>query len=201
MRKSALLLIAAFALAGCSSPAEGESASATSTAEVTAQPATPSPSSAPTPSAEPPTTPAALTVEEAAQTYLDGVCPSNAAVRALSDEANTAFTAGVPLNVAAANEKAAATRDSYRTLVEKFTADTTVWPELVDADIDALVETIYTDVALTGQMADAPDEATFIGSWNVWTDPVRQAETSGVPQKIRAKLELPADSKASCEGR
>lgn len=165
MRKSALLLIAAFALAGCSSAAEGESAGATSTAEVTSQSVNPSPSSEPAPSAETPRTPGALTVDEAAQTYLDGVCPSNAAVRALSDEANSAFTSGVPLNVAAANEKAAATRDSYRALVEKFTADTTVWPELVDADIDALVESIYTEVALTGQMADAPDEATFIGSW------------------------------------
>ncbi|MDN4611480.1 hypothetical protein [Arthrobacter burdickii] len=144
---------------------------------------------------------ASLTVPEAGEFYLDGVCPVNFANDDLALEVNRAYILDEPMNMKAVNEKAATARDAYRSVIEKFSADTAAWPEVVDADVDVVVDNWYTDVSITNQMAEISDQASFETLWSVWTDPASQVNTSGTPQKIRAKLGLSPDLSTSCEGR
>ncbi|MHA7292462.1 hypothetical protein [Arthrobacter sp. HLT1-21] len=142
-----------------------------------------------------------MTITAAGDMYLNSVCPSNEAAAELSEEVNGAIDVGTPLDIAAVNAKAAEARDAYRSTIDQLSSVDVLWPEIVVPDIEALVENIYGDVAATDQIAAAPNEEMFIPTWNAWIDPAAQATTAGTPQKIRAKLELPADAYASCEGR
>lgn len=142
-----------------------------------------------------------LTIQEAGELYLSGVCPANEAAQVFADEVNAAVQAGVPLDMAVVISKAAEARDAYRASIDLFSSESASWPEYVREDIDALLDMQYATVAATDQMASAPNQEIFVPVWDAWIDPAAQATTAGVPQKVRAKLELPADAYASCQGR
>lgn len=145
-----------------------------------------------TPSETP--SPVAMTVEEAGEFYLLHVCASNRASGQLNDASKT-----VPFNLERAKAEAATTRDAYRKVIEKFSAKETRWPTQVKNDVAEFVDALYGEVATTGHLAEAQDEAGFTITWNGWTDPAAQSSLGAVSQKIRAKLNLPADARGSCK--
>lgn len=167
-------------LAGCTAPADSGSTTETVPAS---QAGTPSPTSTPTP------TPEAMSVEDAANYYLDTVCPANAA----SETWNTATASGeFPAYKASAQPLV----DAYSAAAARFDDPTVLWPAQIEpADITALSNSYYADISILQGIANANTEAEAN-----FTFASRDA-AAAASQKIRARLGLAADTTSSCVGR
>lgn len=171
----ALLTITLLALSGCSAGAQAPTAAPTSQTAAT-----------PTPS------PTVLTIQEAGKVYLAAVCPAN-----LQSNKTTTVLQTEPFDLQAAKTEAAALRDAYRTTIQSLTDEKTLWPEAVKADITALTEVMYDDLTRAQNVASQTTQQDLISVWNSWTSAM--TNRPGTPQKIRLKLDLPADTTASCQ--
>ena len=162
-------------LAGCTTAATNNSAAA----PATTQTVTPTP----TP------TPEAMTVEAAADYYLDTVCPANAASAAWN--ANTASGQFEAYKV-----NAQPLADAYAAAAARFDDPSVLWPEVIDlADITTLSDTYYGDISVLQGLANATSEAEA-----AFTFASRDASATA-SQKVRARLGLGADTTASCADR
>ena len=178
MKLSTLTLTAAVGvvmLSGCTTAATNDPAAA----PATTQAATPTP----TP------TPEAMTVEAAADYYLDTVCPANAASAIWN-----ANTASGQFEAYKANAQPLA--DAYAAAAARFDDPSVLWPEVIDlADITTLSDTYYGDISVLQGLANATSEAEAS-----FTFASRDASATA-SQKVRARLNLGADTTASCAGR
>ena len=178
LKLSTLALVSALgvvALAGCTTTPASESAAAPVTAE--AETPTPTP------------TPEAMSVEVAADYYLDTVCPANAASAVWN--ANTASG-----QFEAYKSSAQPLADAYAAAAARFDDPTVLWPEVIDlADITTLSDTYYGDISVLQGLANATTEAEA-----AFTFASRDASATA-SQKVRARLNLGADTTASCTGR
>lgn len=169
----AVATLSVLLLAGCTSPAD--SGSATERVPVS-QSSTPSP----TPSPE------AMSVEDAANYYLDTVCPANAA----SETWNTATASG---EFTAYKAGAQPLADAYSVAAGRFDDPTVSWPAEIDsADIKALSNSYYADISILQGIANANSEAE--ANFNFANRDAAAASS----QKIRARLGLDSDTTVSC---
>ena len=179
MKLKASVAVAALSvlrLAGCTSPADSGSASETIPAS---QAATPSP----TP------TPEAMSVEDAANYYLDTVCPANAA----SEAWNTATASG---EFAAYKASAQPLVDAYSAAAARFDDPTVLWPAQVEAaDITALSSSYYADISVLQGIANAATETEANFAF------ANRDAAAAASQKIRARLGITSDTSSSCSGR
>lgn len=178
LKLSTLALVSALgvvALAGCTTTPISESAPAQT------------PSSVETPALSP--TPEAMSVEAAADYYLDTVCPANAA------------SATWNLNTAAgdfASYKAGAQplADAYSEAAARFDDPAVLWPaEIKLEDISVLSGSYYADVSVLQGIANANTEADATFTF------ASRDLAAAASQKIRARLGLPSDTTTSCRGR
>ncbi|WP_394553368.1 hypothetical protein ACDF64_03185 [Agromyces sp. MMS24-JH15] len=139
-----------------------------------------------------------LTIEEAGDRYLDIVCPSNAAVNALT----AAFTAteGSFLNGEAADlapVKAAAQvrMESTSVEIDLIEDESVIWPEEVTAHLTTLRDYSVAELATISSIVNAADyEEAYYAAWPDGTNVAPAA------QEIRRALELSPDTAASCVG-
>lgn len=145
------------------------------------------------PPVETPTpTPTEMTTADAGTFYLATVCPANAAQVAYNDAA-TAYDAAEVKDFAPLPAAAATARDAARTAAERLDDDTVIWPEKLVDDIEVIRDSYFGSVSAFGQQADATTIEQFIAvSWPS-TD-----EASAASQRLRSRLELPADTNEGC---
>jgi hypothetical protein len=134
-----------------------------------------------------------MTVAAAGSFYLANVCKSNAASDALSTVVSVD-----PFDLAGSQEKAKAYRDALRQVIVEFTKPEVLWPDAVKGDITVLVDGLYEAMGQAASLALTTTPSGFIESWNAYTDPATAKTTLPASQKVRLKLGLSADSKASC---
>lgn len=190
MKALQVSLVAALALTAtsCSLPAP-------STQQTTVS-ASPSGSTtvSPTPTPKPTPTPTAMTAKAAGAFYLATICKSNAA-----SAAQTAAVQAEPFDLAQAQARTRAYRDALRQTILEFTKRTTLWPAAVQPDIDSFVEGLYGEMSQAEIVAQSTNPTGFFDAWNAWTDPTAASPVHVASQKIRLKLGLAADAKASCK--
>lgn len=176
-----LVLAVAVLTASCSVPAA--TAPATSTSMAVTASATPTPTPTPT----------AMTTEAAGALYLAKICKANAAGQAMS-----AVVQAEPFDLATAQAKAAVYRDAVRQVITEFTKPSTLWPAEVKPDVADFVEGYYTLMSRAERLAHSNNAQGFLDGWKAWTDPTVESPAHVASQKIRLKLGLAADGKASC---
>jgi hypothetical protein len=125
--------------------------------------------------------------------YLAAVCPMNAAGTTLN-----ATMQASPLDIVAVKRDAGLYRDSVRDLIQKLTVPPSPWPTVVEKDINDFSEALYVEMSHAETLSAIDTQEGIIASWNAWNDPSEPYPAHVASQKIRLKLNLPADSKASC---
>lgn len=135
-----------------------------------------------------------MTTQAAGTFYLAKICKANAASAAMS-----AAVQAEPFDLATSRAKTAVYRDAVRQVITDFTKPNTLWPTAVKADVAAFVEGFYTELSHAESLAQTNNEPGFIDAWNAWTDPAAPNPAHVASQKIRLKLGLAADAKASCK--
>lgn len=172
----AVATLSVLLLGGCSTPADKESTTKTTPASQAAAP-TPTP------------TPEAMSVEDAANYYLDTVCPANAA----SEAWNTATASG---EFAAYKVSAQPLADAYSAAAARFDDPTILWPAQIElADITALSNSYYADISVLQGIANATTQAEANFTF------ANRDAAAAASQKLRARLGLASDTSASCAGR
>ncbi|WP_043805991.1 hypothetical protein [Paenarthrobacter aurescens] len=131
--------------------------------------------------------------EAAGAAYLAAVCPMNE----VGTDLNTTMQAS-PLDIVAARRDAGLYRDSVKAVIQKITAPPAPWPATVEEDVSDFVEALYTEMSHAETLSAIETREGIIASWNAWNDPTEPYPAHVASQKIRLKLNLPADSKASC---
>ena len=182
MQKVALLvLICAFALAGCTSTPI----------------AAPTPTPTPSPTIDP--GPVALPTEQAGTYYLSAVCQGNVA----NDVLRAAFAAGEPEflqggepDLTAVKAAAAEVTRVDRLLIEVLDDPYFTWPAGVAEQIQYIRASMVAGLSTLNGYANA---ARFSDAYYA-TYPEQTAEQVSAPQEIRYQLELSADTTASCVG-
>lgn len=180
------IALSAVLLAGCGSAAQATGSSTTAGA-------TPSVTSSATPTPKPSPTPTVMSDQQAGKLYTSVICPSNASSITANNTVNR-----VPFDLPASRKAVAALRDSYRRVIERFTAKGTIWPTQVKADVNTFVDGLYTELTQAGDVANQDNQQAFISSWNAWTDPNKPNPDGTAAQKIRVKLGLSSDAMTSC---
>lgn len=175
------IAVLALAVSGCSG--NGTTASVTSPA-----PTSQSPTPTPTP------TPTEMSVAEAGKYYLAVICKSNKASQSMTNTVHAE-----PFDFAAARKATAVYRDEIRTVIQKLSAPKLKWPTVVSKDVDTFVQGLYGELGKAANASQAENADAYIADWNVWTDPAAQGTSLEASQRVRLKLNLPADAKASCK--
>lgn len=180
----ALLLTAA--LAGCTAPA-----SAPAAVEKTA-------SAPPTPTVDP--GPVKLTNEEAAERYLNLVCPNNIAIDALEaafDAGEEEFLKGGAPDPTAVKAAAATRVALNRQSLEILDDDYYIWPDGVSEQLPDIRSSYLTELSVLDGIANAASfEDGYYATW-----PAATPEQQGAGQEVRYQLGLEADTVATCAGR
>jgi len=172
----AVVTLSVLLLAGCTSPADSGSATETAPASQASTPL-------PTP------TPEAMSVEDAANYYLDTVCPANVA----SETWNTATASG---EFAAYKTSAQPLVDAYSAAAARFDDPAVLWPAQIEAaDITALSNSYYADISVLQGIANANSEAEANFTF------ANRDAAAAASQKVRARLGLPSDTSSSCANR
>lgn len=164
------LLMVATLLSGC--------------AQVEAGAATEKPSSSPSP----------MTISEAGNFYLKYICASNKASDGFSKISDPMTKAQVPVAVKTAKEY----RKALLADTEAFTDPSTIWPEAVREDIEELSDGLYQELGAVGPLTQATTVDEVESGGQALYAALSESTTAGVGQKIRAKLDLPTDTKESC---
>ncbi|MET3769827.1 hypothetical protein ABIB15_002531 [Marisediminicola sp. UYEF4] len=123
---------------------------------------------------------------------LDTVCPHNAA---LITFATAVDGWAVSDDMTEVNATAAAARDSAQATAQRFDDADVVWPANVADDIPVMRDGNFADASSFGAIAQM-NSGTFIA----FTYPDDTASNEAA-QRIRSRLNLSADTVASCEGR
>lgn len=179
--RTAAAILAIGLLSGCSGATADNAAptpAATSAAPTTAPPA-----------------PVVLDKKQAGKFYLENICLSNKAGAAMYKEYDEKGNYDLKKTKAAARKYQTALRDN----VEKFSPDVTAWPASVKDDVEALNEDTYKVLAGVGPLASAGNKKDLESAWYSFFAANEQTNSGSVGQKSRAKLDLPADTKASCK--
>lgn len=145
-----------------------------------------------------PADPAPMTVEEAGAYYLKTVCPTNTISGAFYDvinEQGDRYNEGLAVEMEPVKKAAAKLRDSYRDQADAFSDEEVLWPTAVEADIKEIADATYDDVAVFAQLSQAED---LPGAGSVLQKYADETDRS-VAQRIRAKLDLSADTQESCK--
>lgn len=101
--------------------------------------------------------------------------------------------------MAQAQAKTHAYRDALRQTILEFTKPSTLWPAAVKPDVEAFVEGLYGEMSQAEIVAQNTNSTGFFNAWNAWTDPAAPSPVHVASQKIRLKLGLTADARASCK--
>ncbi|MEI2278993.1 hypothetical protein OHC50_16130 [Paenarthrobacter ilicis] len=131
--------------------------------------------------------------DAAGAAYLAAVCPMNSVGIAL----NTTMQAS-PLDIVAAKRDAGLYRDAVKDVIQRMSAPPAAWPTAVEKDVNDFVEALYVEMSHAETLSAIETREGIIASWNAWNDPSEPYPAHVASQKIRLKLDLPADSKASC---
>lgn len=113
--------------------------------------------------------------------------------------AQTAAVQAEPFVLAEAQAKSRAHRDAIRQTIVQFTRPSTLWPAEVKADVAAFVDGLYAQMSEAEALAQSTSPEGFMEMWNAQTEPTDHQATLVAAQKIRLKLGLSADAKASCK--
>lgn len=171
----AVATLSVLLVGGCTSPASNESTTKTAHAS---EAETPSPTPAPEP----------MSVDDAANYYLDTVCPANTA----SETWNTATASG---EFAAFKAGAQPLADAYSAAAARFDDPTVLWPTQIEAaDIAALSNSYYADISVLQGIANANSEAEANFTF------ANRDAAAAASQKVRARLGLASDTTTSCAG-
>lgn len=167
-------------LAGCTATSsEGQ---ATSAKPVASSTATPTP------------TPTAMSTSEAADYYLDTVCPANAGQDAYNKALaayNAATTKDYSLITNAADKNAALDL----TAAKRFDDAKVLWPDGIKADVDSIRDSYFSDVSSFQALAATKTLAD--GNAVVFDSGTADA---GAAQRIRSRLDISSDPISSCKG-
>lgn len=181
-------VILASALAGCSpTPAT----TATDTNAATESTATPTPALDPGP--------VELTIEEAADRYLDLVCQNNfagAELTAAFDAGEQEFLDGGAPDPSAVKAVAAKLVDLNRKSVALLDDDYYLWPEKVAIQLPNIRDIYMAELATLNTMANATSfENAYYTTW-----PAATPEQAAAGQEIRYQLGLDSNTTTSCTG-
>ncbi|WP_460573172.1 hypothetical protein [Humibacter soli] len=137
-----------------------------------------------TPTPTPTPTPTVLSDAEAATAYIAAICPANKTV----DAVNAALQ-GTDLNALHQAAQVALTADSTAAKA----LDTTLWPADVKADVDAVRDDLFSEVAIDGQLVHLTD----ISQINTiqWPDSTAASQASA---RLRSRLNLSVDATQGC---
>ncbi|MFE4197266.1 hypothetical protein ACFRJ9_15490 [Paenarthrobacter sp. NPDC056912] len=174
------LALLVLSLSACSGAADVSAATSAPAGEAFTTPA-------PTPM------PTLILPEAAGVAYLAAVCPMN--------EAGTTLNATMqanPVDIVAAKRDAGLYRDSLRSVIQQMSAPPAAWPAAVEKDVSDFIEGLYAEMSQAETLSAIETREGIIASWNAWNDPSQPYPAHVASQKIRLKLGLPADSKASC---
>jgi hypothetical protein len=174
----ALALMLALTLAGCTTaPATPDAAAPTA--------ASPTPSATPSPTP----TPEVLTTEAAGARYLSAVCGSNKEDREFGEASR------VPNQpIAVMNTAAAEGRDATRAAAQILDDPMFVWPDTVADDVSLVRDSMLAGAGTYDSLAAAPSLEVLN------TISFADGSASGeAAQRIRLRLNLPADTSAGCE--
>lgn len=102
-------------------------------------------------------------------------------------------------DVAETSKAAKAHRDALRATAEAFAHPAAAWPKSVASDVETLNDQFHAKISAVGPLAAATKREEMEGAWSpisaLFNDPIRD----GVSQEIRAKLDLPTDTRVSCK--
>jgi hypothetical protein len=139
-----------------------------------------------------------LTTEQAADRYLDVVCPTNELTDALGAVFQAGYdehTAGGSPDVTPIREAASALLDSYRIQVELLDDEGYAWPEEVVDLIDVIQDADFLMLTSLSKLKSAED---FDAAFNTPAPDLTEAATAA--QKIRYELGIDPDTYESCVG-
>lgn len=138
-----------------------------------------------------------LSIEEAANAYLDAVCPSNAANNQYKAAGVVLTDAGPDGDIAPLKAAAVTLRDAEQASAVALLDPAVVWPEVVRADVATIGNSYFADIAgLNGIAA-----ATSIDQMNAVTFNAASDEVKAAAPRVRTNLGLALDTDASCAGR
>ena len=133
-------------------------------------------------------TPTVMSKTEAADLYLKTVCPSNFA----SDDLFNAFNAD-PVDLEAIKSAAAAFAATEENAAQTFDDSSILWPKNVKSDMPAMAEDAFSTLSWISQIQGANTiEETYVAVPDL-------TKSSTASQRIRSRLGLSSDTKASCE--
>lgn len=128
-----------------------------------------------------------MTVESAGETYLRTVCPINSAVEAMSRDIDEAdFESFV--------SDAGRVRDLSQNAAKVFSDESIVWPDDVQPLMEKMKKAQLEDAAVFNGIANVDSFEEFLAV------DMSKSNSGKIGQEIRLKLELSADTKASCAG-
>jgi hypothetical protein len=145
-----------------------------------------------TPSPTPTPTPTIMTVVEAGEMYLQAVCPGNNATDKFFADINVETP-----DIAILKADAVSLVDAFTRGTEILDEETILWPEDIADSITTIADADYASIGWAQSMVNAETLDDFIGF--TYTQP-GTPESATAAQKIRARLDLTSDTKASCVG-
>lgn len=193
-KKFACALGVLLLVTGCASVDGGEVASVTSS--TSAAPVAIETEPLPEPKPKP------MNLADAGAYYLQHVCRSNQVGDRFNEVLFTAvdkLNAGGAPKLAPLKKVAAASRDSARDVADAFSDGDVLWPSTVEKDIKTLIDFQYDEVASLSNMAEAKSVDQFFRIMDAYEQMVVESDGPAASQKIRAKLDLAADTVKSCK--
>lgn len=154
------------------------------------------------PEPEPEPKPKPMSLAAAGAYYLQHVCRSNQVGDRFNDVLFAAvdkLNAGGAPKLAPLKKVAAESRDSSRDLADAFTDEEVLWPKAVEKDIRTLVDFQYDEAASLSGMAEAKSVDQYLNIMQSYEQMVADSDGPAASQKIRAKLDLAADTVKTCE--
>ncbi|NKX56962.1 hypothetical protein, partial [Arthrobacter mobilis] len=129
--------------------------------------------------------------------YLKTVCPTNRLSDAFSDAYQVQvdrYNSGLQPKMAPLKKAAAKLRDSYRHQADAFSDEDVLWPSAVEKDIKKFVDQTFDDVTVYVQVSQSDS---LEGMNSIFNE--AKFSSSKTAQKVRAKLDLSADTEKSCK--
>lgn len=111
---------------------------------------------------------------------------------------DTLNTGGTP-DLTPLKNAAAESRDSTRNVADAFSDEEVLWPSAVEKDIETLVDFQYEEMAFLSNLAEARDVEQYFVIVDAYEQMTVESAGPAAAQKIRAKLDLSADTVKSCE--
>lgn len=135
-----------------------------------------------------------MTNAQAAAFYLKYMCAHNKNNLDLNKIVDDGY-ATQNLDLSAATNAAAASRESARTVLDQFINEHTLWPTRVAPTVQEFTDEFYAEVSNHEEQARATSVEELLGRWKNAASLDKAAAQS---QKIRAQLGMPSDVMASC---